>query len=133
MLSETMLTGNADVVFEHRGIQCWVKEVKDKKSPFFKSSNGYFRMFIPGVETQDEVTILFQENGGEHALPNGGRFSYLVFTGVRDEVVVGFDGAYDHNKKNPLLKEEAQAQIIKAVDFLLDNKFGFIFTSHVGA
>lgn len=131
MVNENLLTMNADVVFEHRGIQCWVKEIKTKKSPFLHSCNGYFRMFIPDVQSQDELTELFTKSGGDKALPNGDRFSYFVTTGAPDEVVAGFDGGYEHNIKAPVFKDMAKTQIIRAVDFLLDNKLGFIFTSRV--
>lgn len=125
---DALFTAGAKVVFEHRGVQCWVKDIKHKQSPFKGSCNGYFRMFLPDIPTYDHLTRLFHANGGSDALPNGDAFTYMVSTGVEDERVIGFDGCHEHNKVEPLFAEEAQADIIKAVDFILDNGIGFAFT-----
>lgn len=131
-LTADLLT-RGGIVFTYRGVECWTKEIKQKNSPYRHSCNGYFRLFVPDVHDYDMFTSLFLKHDGEHALPNGGRFTYLVKTGVEDEVVVGFDGAHEHNKKKPLFREEARQQIERAVDFILDNGFGFVFSQRVQA
>ena len=118
-----MYLQNAKTVFTYRGIQCWTKRV-NQKGPWLNTHHGYFRMTIPGVTSQHGLTALIEQHGGSASLPNGGRFSYLVLAGLRGEVIAGFDGMHEHNIKNPLSDEMAQAQIKAVVDFLLDSGIG---------
>lgn len=117
-----MFVQNAESDFMHRGVRCWTKKVKS--GTFKNSHNGYFRMVIPGVTHQRDVDRLFIANGGVDVMPNGGSFSYLVLTTNPGEVVVGFDGQWDHNITAPLTLEQAEGQIRRAVDFILDHGLG---------
>ena len=114
---------NAKTVFLYRGIECWTKPIR-RTMKWPETHCGYFRMTIPGVHHQADLTALFTVRGGTDKLPNGGMFTYLVKTGGKDEVVAGFDGMHDHNLENPLSDEETQRQIKVAVDFLIDNGYG---------
>lgn len=117
-----MFLQNAKETFLHRGVQCWTKRIKN--GPWLGTHLGYFRMTIPGIKNQHDLTDLFVNNGGKAYLPNGGRFTYLVRVDNHQEYVAGFDGMHAHNTKTPLSNEDARAQIIAAIDFLLDNNLG---------
>lgn len=119
---DEMFLQNAKSVFIHRDIQCWTKGVK-QVGPWFGTHCGYFRMMIPGVNGQDDLTNLFITNGGEKSLPNGGRFTYLVKL-LDGGVIAGFDGMHPHNATAPLGNDDAMHQLRRAVDFLLDNGLG---------
>ena len=121
---EEMFLQNAKSVFLHRDIQCWTKGVK-KVDEWFGAHCGYFRMTIPGVNGQDDLTNLFIKNGGEKFLPNGGRFTYLAKL-PDDAVVAGFDGMHPHNATDPLSNEDTMHQLRQCVDFLLDNGLGTV-------